>query len=62
MSKNSFGCLVEESIYEHPYVHKKITAPMVPFHMDYSQQETFLRQAAERHTTKRGAPSPTATC
>mgnify|MGYP001001332028 CR=1 FL=1 len=34
--KNKFGCLVEESVYEHPYVEKTISAPLVPFHMDYA--------------------------
>ena len=35
ISKNKFGCLVEEKIYEHPLIEKKITAPLVPYHMDY---------------------------
>ena len=35
VSKNKFGCVVEETVYEHPYVEKTIKAPLVPFHMDY---------------------------
>ena len=42
VSKNKFGCLVEEAIFDYPYVEKKITAPLIPFEQDYSQQETFL--------------------
>ena len=43
VSKNKFGCLVEETVFSHPHVEKTITAPLVPFHMDYEQQESFLR-------------------
>lgn len=42
VSKNKFGCLVEESIYPHPHVEKTIKAPLVPFHMDYVQQEAHI--------------------
>lgn len=37
VSKNKFGCLVEETIFAHPHTEKVITAPLVPFHMDYVQ-------------------------
>ena len=37
VTKNKFGCLVEESVFEENHVEKTISAPMVPFHMDYVQ-------------------------
>ena len=36
VSKNKFGCLVEESVFPYPHVEKTIKAPLVPFHMDYA--------------------------
>ena len=39
VAKNNFGCLVEESLYEGAHVEKTIKAPLVPFHLDYTQQE-----------------------
>ena len=42
--KNKFGCLVEESLFEHPYVEKTISAPLTPFERDYAQQEAFLNE------------------
>ena len=35
ITKNKFGCLVEESVWPNSHVEKKITAPLVPYHMDY---------------------------
>ena len=37
MSKNDFGCLVEESVFPKGHVEKTITAPLTPFHADYTQ-------------------------
>lgn len=64
VTKNKFGCLVEESVFSHPHVEKTITAPLVPFHMDYEQQESFLRDATARHQelSRFGAESKTYTC
>ena len=66
VSKNKFGCLVEENIFDHPHVEKTITAPMTPFHADYVQQEAFLKDATHRHKKLRsnglGAAAPVATC
>ena len=64
VSKNKFGALVEESVFPFPYVEKTITAPLVPFNMDYAQQEAFLNNASKRHQEKTllGASQATATC
>lgn len=35
--KNNFGMLVEEAVFANSYVEKTIKAPLIPFHMDYSQ-------------------------
>ena len=68
VNKNKFGCLVEESIFAHPHTEKVITAPLVPYHMDYVQQEAHLKDSITRHHEKaaehaasNGAPAP-ATC
>ena len=37
LSKNGFGCMVEESVYSHPRVEKTIKAPLVPFSQDPAQ-------------------------
>ena len=37
VSKNKFGCVVEESIFSHPHVEKVIKAPLLPYHLDYVQ-------------------------
>ena len=37
VTKNKFGCLVEETIFAHPHTEKVISAPLVPYHMDYVQ-------------------------
>lgn len=63
VSKNKFGCLVEENVYSYPHTEKTIKAPLVPFHMDYAQQETFLGDALTHHKLKSAnGPSPTWTC
>ena len=63
VSKNKFGCIVEETIYSHPHTEKVIKAPLVPFHMDYTQQEAFLKEQTERHMhINANGPTPVATC
>ena len=52
VTKNKFGCLVEESVFAHPHTEKVITAPLVPYHMDYVQQEAHLRDSIVRHAEK----------
>ena len=37
ISRNKFGCMVEESVFAHPHVEKVIKAPLLPFHEDYVQ-------------------------
>ena len=37
MSKNRFGCHVEESVYLDQRVEKVVKAPLLPFEMDYVQ-------------------------
>lgn len=37
VTKNKFGCLIEETIFAHPHTEKVITAPLMPYHMDYVQ-------------------------
>ena len=36
ISRNKFGCMVEESIFDRPHVEKVIKAPLLPFDMDYT--------------------------
>ena len=64
VSKNPFGCLVEESIFPYPHVEKVIKAPLTPFHMDYSQQEAHLNSSVLRHHKLQSSNGhePTATC
>jgi len=63
VSKNKFGCLVEENIYSYPHTEKTIKAPLVPFHMDYAQQEAHLTSALSHHKLKSSnGSSPTYTC
>ena len=62
VTKNKFGCLVEESVFAESHVEKTITAPLVPFHMDYVQQEAHLKDSLKHHTHKLQAAAPTATC
>ena len=52
MSKNRFGCYVEESVYLDQRVEKVVKAPLLPFEMDYVQQEAHLRDSIERHAEK----------
>jgi len=49
MAMNKFGCMVEENIFAHPHVEKVIKAPLLPFHLDYAQQEAYLKEAGKRH-------------
>ena len=63
MSKNSFGCLVEESVFEDSYVEKVIKAPLMPFHLDYAQQEHFINKSTEFHKNLyANGPEPKYTC
>lgn len=63
VSKNKFGCLVEENIYSYPHTEKTIKAPLVPFHMDYVQQEAFLGHALDHHKLRSGnGANPVYTC
>ena len=48
-SQNNFGCMVDEAVFEGQYREKTITAPLVPFHLDYSQQERFISRATDFH-------------
>ena len=67
VSKNKFGCLVEESIFNTPYIEKTITAPLVPYHMDHVQQAAHLENMTEREQARKiseaiNGPAPVATC
>ena len=66
VSKNKFGCVVEQTIFAHPHTEKVITAPLVPYHMDYVQQEAHLRDSIDRHAKKvlqaANGPVTPATC
>ena len=64
MSMNKFGCMVEESVFAHPYVEKVIKAPLLPFHEDHVQQEAWVKDATERHLHRvsGNAASPVYTC
>jgi len=63
VSKNKFGCLVDESIFPYPYVEKTIKAPLVPYHMDYVQQEAHLKASTQRHKELlANGPAPIVTC
>lgn len=64
VTKNNFGCLVEEAVYAGSHVEKTIKAPLVPFHMDYAQQAEFMRSSTEFHKEKvaSNGPSPVYTC
>jgi len=62
LSKNKFGCLVEESIFEHPYVEKTIKAPLVPYHMDYAQQEAHLKNLNQHGKKLKSGSVPIYTC
>ena len=39
VTTNGFGMIVEESTFANSVSSKVIKAPLLPFHMDYSQQE-----------------------
>jgi hypothetical protein len=52
VSKNKFGCLVEETVFAHPHTEKVISAPLLPYHLDYVQQEAHLRDSVIRHKEK----------
>ena len=41
--KNSFGHMVEETVLESGEKQKKVRAPLLPLHMDYTQQEHHIR-------------------
>ena len=63
MHKNQFGCFIEEAVFENQYVEKTITAPTVPFHLDYAQQEQFINSATDFHKNiKANGPVPVYTC
>ena len=62
---NKFGCMVEETIFDHQHVEKVIKAPAVDkFTMSEQQQEAWLYDAAERSKQRLSgnAPAPIATC
>ena len=67
LTKNKFGCLVEEKVYkDEPLIEKTITAPLLPYHLDYAQQEAFLGHALDHHNFKSArianGEAPIATC
>ena len=47
--KNGFGYLVEETVYSNSYREKKIKSPLIPFHMDFTQQEQFINRLTSFH-------------
>ena len=49
ISKNQFGCIVEETVYADQYTEKVIRAPMLPLHLDYEQQEAMITKATDFH-------------
>lgn len=63
IEKNGFGFFVEETVYPNSHREKVIRAPLVPFHMDYTQQENFIKKSTEFHQNlNANGPSPTYTC
>ena len=63
ISKNRFGCLVEETVYPYPHTQKTIKAPLIPFHMDYVQMENHIVNYTKRHQEfKVNGVQPVATC
>ena len=44
---NSFGCIVEEYASSNGPVEKIVKAPKIPSHMDYKQQEHFIKEATK---------------
>jgi len=53
VEKTGFGCLSEETIYSDSYREKIIKAPLVPFHIDYTQQEQLINKSTEFHQNLR---------
>ena len=64
IEKNAMGCLVEESVYDNYYVEKAITAPALPYHLDYVQQAEYLQRQTQWHKEymEQNAPKPKYTC
>ena len=65
MSRNKFGCMVEETIFDYPHVEKVIRAPAVDkWTLSEEQQEAWLYDAAERgkQIASGNATVPVATC
>jgi len=55
--------LIEESVYANAYTEKLIKAPLVPLHMDYAQQEQFIKRSTEFHENlSKNGPVPVYTC
>ena len=50
-------------MFANSYTETVVKAPLVPFHMDYAQQEHFIKESTKFHQNlSANGPSPTYTC
>ena len=62
ITKNQFGCIVEETVFANNYVEKVVKAPLLPLHLDYAQQERSIKSAIEFHKNLRSNGPTVYTC